>query len=182
VSLWRLYLLCHFFNAKIFKLFGYNVVSFSSPYVTRLELATFPRIYRHILGLNRFPQFKEIQPDQSVTIEFPLLSLVLNRYDQPLPQGISQVVGYLTLYQWVYPDSTEILTYLENYQFPNVQVLILCNFDNVIDIMRSLSQENFKSLKYIMAIRNPFDDKTIWCQTLYLFPLAYPPLSSVKLF
>jgi len=33
-----------------------------------------------------------------------------------------------------------------------------------------------------MAIRNPFDDKTIWCQTLYLFPLAYPPLSSVKLF
>jgi len=139
------------------------------------------------------PRFVEIQPNQSVLIEFtsqkPVMnrrqSLVMNRrqslvmtcYRQQLPEDLSQF-DCLTLCREVSPGLTEILTFLETHQLPNILVLILYNLHNPFEILRSLSRENFKSLKCIMVI-NSSDDRTKWVQSLYSFPLIQP-LSPLK--
>jgi len=164
------------------------VLSFSSRFVTRFELGRLQRIYIELLDVFLLPQFMEIQPNQSVLIEFPsqrlltkrLQSLVMNYYGQKLREDTSKF-GCLTLCPEVYPSSTKISTFLTTNQFPNVLVLILYDIKNYIKIMESLSQENFKSLKYIVTLESE-DDKTKWFEYLYLFPLTQPIMSVKTIF
>jgi len=168
VTLSRLYSLCYLLNKIIFEISRYNMVRFSNPDVTEFELDEFDRIYKNYIRSFGYPLFIEIQPDQSLLREIKLNQselikfspqslaktqpdiLAMTRYNQRLLHDTSKL-GCLILCPEEHPN--EISTFLETYQFPNALVLILCNLDVPHDRMRSLSQENFKSLKHIVVLK-----------------------------
>jgi hypothetical protein len=166
-TLEKLCLLCHLFNKRIFEVITYDMVSY--PGTTPEQLGEFHRISKaNRIGFLGSPILTVIQPNQSEPIEISPESLTMTCYGQKLLHATSKVV-YLTLYPHKKP--TEIPTFLEIYQFPKTRVLIVYNIFKLHVVLNSLSQENFKSLKHIIAIRPTLKGDFI-CYSHHLFPLC----------